>query len=124
MVCYRFTTTSSTSIIIHYLGSHVRSAHVKQMAAFEDLFNTSLLEVLTPVSSAKVPPSNDSSISDSWLENIEDETTDRTLAFFGKVHTLILTAIPEPPLASRLQLPGVARTFLLLDQILTIICSR
>ena len=94
------------------------------MAAFEDLFNTSLLEVLTPVSSAKVPPSNDSSISDSWLENIEDETTDRTLAFFGKVHTLILTAIPEPPLASRLQLPGVARTFMLLDYILTIICSR
>ncbi|KAK7692136.1 hypothetical protein QCA50_003755 [Cerrena zonata] len=54
------------------------------MAAFEDLFNTALLEVLTPVSSVTVPPSNDPSISDNWLQNLEDESTDRKLAFFDE----------------------------------------
>lgn len=60
------------------------------MAAFEDLFNTASLEVLTPVSSIAIPSSDDYSVSDTWLEKIEDESTDRKLAFFGKVHTHIL----------------------------------
>lgn len=57
-------------------------------ATFEELFNSSVLDVIVPVATAGFPsPSlEDPHVDDKWLEVLKEETTDRKLAFFGKVH--------------------------------------
>lgn len=64
--------------------------------SFEDLFNSSILDVIVPVASIGLPsrtgtPEGSSYINDKWLGSLESETVDRKLAFFGKVHSSCLT---------------------------------
>ena len=59
-------------------------------ATFEELFNASVLDVIVPVATVGLPspPSEDPHVDNKWLETLKEETTDRKLAFFGKVHNL------------------------------------
>lgn len=60
------------------------------MTTFEELFNKSTLSVVTPESSVLFPRQDDPSSWETWVERIENEIMDRKMAFFGKVHTLLL----------------------------------
>lgn len=56
------------------------------MTTFEELFNKSVLAVVTPESSVGFPSQDDSTTWETWAGHVEDENTDRKMAFFGKVH--------------------------------------
>ena len=57
------------------------------MATFEQLFNQSVLSVIAPHASLGLPKQSDTLERwTEWLGRLEEETTDRKIAFFGKVH--------------------------------------
>ena len=60
------------------------------MTTFEELFNKTVLTVITPESSVGFPSQDDASSWEKWVGFVEDEDTDRKMAFFGKVHNLLL----------------------------------
>ncbi|KAH8107648.1 TRAPP trafficking subunit Trs65-domain-containing protein [Cristinia sonorae] len=55
-------------------------------ASFEELFNLTVLDVIIPIATTGLPtPSQDDPyIDDVWLEALEEEATDRKLAFFDE----------------------------------------
>lgn len=66
------------------------------MSTFEELFNTSTLDVIVPVASVGFPSQEretDADASSSWLNRLDAESIDRKTAFFGKVHYI---ALPLP----------------------------
>ena len=58
------------------------------MTTFEELFNKSVLAVITPESAVGFPSQDDPSYWEKWVGFVGDENTDRKMAFFGKVHSL------------------------------------
>lgn len=57
------------------------------MSPFEDIFNNSVLAVITPKASLGFPSQHDSSAWGDWVIQLEAEDTDRKMAFFGKTKT-------------------------------------
>ncbi|KIP06996.1 hypothetical protein PHLGIDRAFT_436056 [Phlebiopsis gigantea 11061_1 CR5-6] len=60
------------------------------MTTFEELFNTSALSVVTPESSVSFPRQEDPSSWETWVERVEDESTDRKMAFFDENLEIVL----------------------------------
>lgn len=59
--------------------------------SFEELFNKCVLSVVAPRASLGLIRQKDApNASEEWLNRLEDEATDRKMAFFGKVLTLML----------------------------------
>lgn len=58
------------------------------MTTFEELFNKSVLEVIAPQAGLGVPSQSDQSTWEAWLSRLDEESTDRKMAYFGKVHSL------------------------------------
>ncbi len=68
------------------------------MASFEELFNTSVLDVIVPIASVGFPSPDPTDVASKWLDGLDGETIDRKTAFFGKVHY----SYNLPVIASRL----------------------
>jgi hypothetical protein len=66
------------------------------MSTFEELFNKSALSVIAPEASFGFPNQNDPSSWPRWLEKLEEEQTDRKLAFFGKVTISFAVFVGHP----------------------------
>jgi hypothetical protein len=58
------------------------------MSTFEELFNNSVLSVVTPQAALGFPSQDDPNSWEDWIVRLEAESTDRKMAFFGKVYNL------------------------------------
>ena len=70
------------------------------MSTFEELFNTSTLDVIVPVASVGFPTQEqeaDADASSAWLNKLDAESIDRKTAFFGKVHYIAFLSVHYSP---------------------------
>ena len=56
------------------------------MTSFEELFNSSVLQVFAPGSALGFPDGASHTAGKEWLARLYAEPTDRKVAFFGEVH--------------------------------------
>ena len=70
------------------LETHRVTGRTIVMTSFEELFNSSVLQVFAPGSALEFPESifNDGDKTKDWLSRLYAESTDRKVAFFGEVH--------------------------------------
>ncbi|GJE92801.1 hypothetical protein PsYK624_089580 [Phanerochaete sordida] len=61
------------------------------MSTFEEIFNNSVLSVVTPEASLGFPSQDDSSSWGDWVARLDAETTDRRMAFFDENLEVLLT---------------------------------
>ena len=54
------------------------------MSVFEELFESTVLEVVVPDTSVDFPTQNEA---DEWLRRVQSEAVERKQAFFGKFRT-------------------------------------
>lgn len=88
------------------------------MSTFEESFNTSVLDVIVPISSvgfpSQDPPANPAETSE-WVETLQDEAVDRKTAFFGKVHYITFTFQTRLFLAQWRHSVGVCASLIITD---------
>lgn len=58
------------------------------MIAYEEIFNSSVLEVVAPQTFLEFPMDYDGDKATDWLGRLGSGSVDRKVAFFGKVHVL------------------------------------
>ena len=56
------------------------------MTSFEELFNSSVLQVFAPGSALGFPDNASRPAGKEWLSRLYAEPTDRKVAFFGELH--------------------------------------
>ena len=57
------------------------------MSAFDELFESCILQVVSPQASLEFPKDYQSVKAAEWLSRLGEPSTDRTTAFFGSCHT-------------------------------------